>query len=113
MVSLPLEELERLKDKNRHQARQITLLQESLRQRNLELDSMHFVWCSGGCPGGVHRFSPDVELVTEELVERAERNVKRLRSWYDTVKWRLEKYRTVVGWHHDYADRAASKTDLT
>jgi len=112
MVSVPLEELERLKDKNRHQARQITLLQESLIQRNLDLDALHFVWCNGGCPSGVHRFVSDVECVTEELVERAERNTRRLRAWYETVKFRVEKYRTVTGWHHDYAERAASKTDL-
>lgn len=110
-VTLPLEELERLKDKNRHQARQITLLQESLRQRNLDLDAMSFVWCDGGCPGGVHRFSPDAVL-TEEMILRAERSVRRLRSWYNTVKWRLTKYPTMSEWHDQRAKRAASKTDL-
>ena len=111
MVTLPLDELERLKDKNREQARQIRNLQESAVQRNLDLDAMHFVWCSGGCPGGVHRFNNDVVL-TEEMILRAERSVKRLRSWYNTVKWRLTKYPTMSGWHDARAKRAASKTDL-
>lgn len=111
MISIPEEELERLKDKNRHQARQITLLQESLRVRNLDLDAMHFVWCDGGCPGGVHRFNPD-SILTEEMILRAERNTKRLRSWYNTVKWRLTKFPSASEWHKKYAERAAARTDL-
>lgn len=110
MVSIPEEELERLKDKNRHQARQITLLQESLRARNLDLDAMHFVWCDGGCPGGVHRFHTDLVL-TEDMVERAERNAKRLRKWYGTVKWRLAQP-NFTEWLKAYSKRAAEKTDL-
>jgi hypothetical protein len=110
-VLIPEDELETLKAKNRHQARQITLLQENLRLRNLDLDALSFVWCDGGCPSGVHRFSPDAVL-TEEMILRAERSVKRLRSWYNTVKWRMTKFRTMSEWHDKYAKCAASRTDL-
>jgi len=110
MVSIPEEELERLKAKNRHQARQITLLQEGNVARNLDLDAMHFVWCDGGCPGGVHRFTPGL-ILTEEMVERAERNAKRLRAWYSTVKWRLEQPH-FSEWMRARNERAAAKTDL-
>lgn len=85
MVSIPEEELERLKEKNRQQARQLTQMQACLGQKNLELDALHFVWCDGGCSGGVHRFLPDVVL-TEEMLVRAERSVLRLRKWYNTAK---------------------------
>ena len=110
MVNIPEEELEILKAKNRNLARQITYLVEALARKNRDLDALHFVWCSGGCPDGVHRFS-DVRL-TEEMIQRAERNTKRLRSWYNTVKWRLTKYPTMSEWHAKYAKRTASKTDL-
>jgi len=109
-VSIPVEELENLKVKNRQQAREITLLAETLARKNLDLDALHFVWCDGGCTSGVHRFS-DIRL-TEEMILRAERNTKRLRSWYNTVKWRLKKYPTMSEWHDKYAKRAASRTDL-
>jgi len=110
MVSIPVEELERLKAKNRAQAREITSLSEVLARKNLDLDALHFVWCDGGCSSGVHRFS-DVRL-TREMILRAERNTKRLRSWYNTVKWRLTVFPTMSEWHDQYARRAASRTDL-
>lgn len=110
-VRIPAHELEALKRKNRAQAREITNLTERLAQRNKDLDAMHFVWCSGGCTRGVHRHS-DVRL-TEELIQIAERNTKRLRGWYNTVKWRLTKYPTMSEWHDALTKGAASKTDLT
>jgi hypothetical protein len=109
-VTIPLEELENLKDKNRGQAREIRLLTEKLRQNRVDLDALTFVWCSGGCPSGVHRFSET--RLTEEMIDRAERNTKRMRSWYNTVKWRLDKFPTMSEWHRKYAEAAASRTDL-
>lgn len=109
-VSIPLDELENLKERNRQQGRQIGMLQDLLKKKNLELDALHFVWCSGGCTMGVHRFS-DVRL-TEEMIQVAERNTKRMRSWYNTVKWRLTVFPTMSEWHARRARDAASKTDL-
>jgi len=110
MVSIPEEELERLKSKNRQQAREIRIIQEALRAKNLDLDAMHFVWCDGGCSRGVHRFSETI--LTEEMILRAERNTKRLRRWYNTVKWRMTTFPTMSQWHDSYAKRAAARTDL-
>lgn len=110
-VSIPLDELENLKERNRQQGRQITMLQDLLRKKNLELDALHFVWCDGACPQGIHRFSNDVRL-TEEMIQMAERNTRRMRRWYNTVKWRLTKFPTMSEWHAARARHAASKTDL-
>lgn len=110
MVNIPVEELENLKAKNRQQAHEITNLLAAIARKNVEVDALHFVWCDGGCYSGVHRYS-DVVL-TEEMILRAERNTKRLRSWYNTVKWRLTKFPTLSEWHKKYAERNASRTDL-
>jgi hypothetical protein len=109
MVSIPEDELENLKARNRAQAREIQRLNEVLAQKNLDLDALSFVWCDGGCPHGVHRYSET--KLTLEMLERVERNTKRLRRWYNTVKWRLETYPTDQ-WHLNYAIRAAQRTDL-
>jgi hypothetical protein len=60
----------------------------------------------------VHRYQGEDVLVTEELVAMAERNTKRLRGWYETVRWRLERAPTASEWQRQYAARAASRTDL-
>ena len=69
-------------------------LNEKLHQKNIELDSLYWVWCSGGCGGGVHRYKHS-ETLTEEIVKRAEWNTKRLRTW----------------WTNSYIDRHMSEID--
>jgi len=64
--------------------RQLTFAQESNRRKNIELDAMHFVWCDGGCERGVHRWN-HTDL-TEDIVIEAERNVRRLRAWFNNYK---------------------------
>lgn len=66
--------------------RQVRIQQESLERKNRELDSMHYVWCDGGCETGVHRW--DKSEVTEEIVALAEKNVQRLRVWFNNYKHR-------------------------
>lgn len=68
--------------------REITIMQEALHNKNLELDAMHYVWCDGGCYGGIHRWSHTPGEISEELVSRAEANVKRLRTWYKNFEGR-------------------------
>ena len=51
-------------------------LQDCLHKKNLALDALHYVWCSGGCESGTHRYS-DQEL-TSEIVGEAVRNTDRL-----------------------------------
>lgn len=74
-----MSEIEVLRARCAEQARQLQILQEAQREKNLALDAMFWVWCNGGCRGGVLRWEPG-EL-TEEIVALAERNTKRLRSW--------------------------------
>lgn len=52
--------------------------------RNKQLRALHIVWCNGGCQGGV----PNPDEVNEELVVEAERNVGRLRTWWENRKYR-------------------------
>ncbi len=58
-----------------------------LRRKNIALDAMYWVWCDGGCSGGVNRngFMPPL---TEEMVQAAEANIVRLRRWYNNVTFR-------------------------
>ena len=59
---------------------ELTNAQRNNHKRNLELDALHYVWCDGGCEGGTHRW--DGGKVTEEIVQAAERNTRRLRRWF-------------------------------
>ena len=66
---------------------EITMISESNGLRNVELDAMHYVWCNGGCHGGVHRFDEKGPAgVTEEIVQAAERNTQRLRQWFNNYQ---------------------------
>lgn len=85
-VSSYIRSLERKIDKLK---KQIKDKDNSLHKKNKILDAMHWVWCSGGCETGVHRYRTDMQL-TEEIVQLAERNTKRLRSWYNNHKFRNE-----------------------
>lgn len=85
---------------NRELRRQISIMQESLRSKNLELDSMHYVWCDGGCGGGVHRWTEG--RIDKELVERAERNAHRLRTWFENNR----KYPDLYGYVREQAKKA-------
>ncbi len=69
--------------------RQIRIKDESLHFKNIALDALHYVWCSGGCTSGVHRY--DDEKLTEEIVQAAEHNTKRLREWFENRKFRESK----------------------
>lgn len=66
--------------------RELTIAKENNALRNKQLDALHFVWCNGGCRGGVHRWSEN--NVTEELVLEAERNTARLRTWLKNKQFR-------------------------
>lgn len=76
------QELER---KLSNQKDQITQLISAVKTKNLQLDALHHVWCTG-CDEGCHRHS-EGEL-TEELVATAEREVARMREWLRQYHWR-------------------------
>ena len=61
---------------------ELTQARENNEERNRELDALHYVWCNGGCQGGVHRYCGAPDDVTEEVVAAAVRNTERLRSWF-------------------------------
>ncbi len=78
-----------LEEKIKDQKKQIRIVQESLERKNKEFDSMHFVLCSGGCEGGIHRYGDMKEVkLTEEIVKMAEGNTSRLRTWWSNYKYR-------------------------
>jgi len=68
--------------------REITIMREALEKKNKALAAaLYCVWCSGDCRGGVHYYDgkgPDE--ITEELVQVAERNTKRLCMWFENHK---------------------------
>ena len=99
-----------------NQRQQLEQHNEALRAKNQALDALHYVWCSGGCTSGTHRFND--EKITEEIVSSAEYHVQRLRTWFinahpiDTVRegntyrswkyppwyWRLALWLTDIAW---------------
>lgn len=87
------EELQRLleeeREKNRGLRREVRIMQVSLEQKNRALDAMHWVWCSGGCKDGSHRWCSKDSL-TEEVVKLAEVNTRRLRQRWAGIKSREE-----------------------
>lgn len=56
--------------------------------RNVALDALHFVWCSGGCESGVHRY--DHAELTQEIVAAAIRNTTRLVGWWISKGFKAE-----------------------
>ena len=72
----------RLVERQKKLRRELTEARVRNEERNRALDALHYVWCSGGCEGGVHRYGGTPDDVTEEVVAEAERNTQRLRQWY-------------------------------
>lgn len=73
-------EIETLRAQVKELRRQVGFKDETLARKNRELDALHYVWCDGGCNGGVHRWE-DAPM-NEEIVADAERNTRRLRAWW-------------------------------
>lgn len=60
-------------------------LEGVLHAQNIKLDAMHWVWCTGGCATGSHKWVHG-EL-TEELVFTAENAVRRMRESFTTIEY--------------------------
>jgi hypothetical protein len=68
---------------------EIRQMQIAAEARNRQLDAMHYVWCTGGCEGGVHRFDGKGPAgITQEIVDEAVRNTERLKR-----RWANQQYR--------------------
>lgn len=78
--------IRRLERRLHNQKKEIREMQLSLESKNKELDALHYVWCNGGCEDGVHRWTEN--NLTEELLQIAERNVRRLRTWFMNHQYR-------------------------
>ncbi|HYX21800.1 MAG TPA: hypothetical protein VFA98_13220 [Thermoanaerobaculia bacterium] len=76
----------RLAEKVKSLKHQVTMAKDNNETRNRELDALHYVWCDGGCEGGVHRYEGSPDAVTEEIVQLAERSTSRLRRWFENRK---------------------------
>ena len=79
----------------------VTYMQTQLERRNRELDALHYVWCDGGCRGGVHRFGEHPPL-TKELVEEAVRNTQRLCSWYGNAEFSTFSVKDRMDFHEGF-----------
>ena len=80
---------------------ELTQQNENNHQKNIALDALGYVWCDGGCGGGVFRYHNDVEL-TQEHVDEVVINTKRLVKW-----WRNKKYK--AGWRPGLWDKFRRK----
>lgn len=76
-----LEEILRLRQRNTTLRRELSISNANNAERNRALDALHYVWCDGGCKGGVHRYCGSPDDITEEVVQTVERQAKRLRAW--------------------------------
>jgi hypothetical protein len=61
-------------------AREVGKKDEACRRKDLYLDALGHVWCSGGCDGGTGCYSGIP--MTEEGVAYLERNAARARKWF-------------------------------
>ena len=91
-----------LETKIRSLKHEIDMMRQCAETRNRELDAMHYVWCSGGCIHGVHRYDGRGPAAIDELiVVAAERNTKRLRAWWENrlnkTSWHLEVKNVTAG----------------
>ena len=82
----------KMKDKYKKYKREIEIMKRSLEEKNKALDAMYWVWCSGGCGGGVARNNHN-KYPEEEIIKLAERNTARLRSWHESFKMEHRKER--------------------
>lgn len=60
--------------------RELRIKDEVLHRKNLELDSLHMVWCSGSCEDGIHRFTDGT--ITKEMIEFVHKYATRLATKY-------------------------------
>lgn len=81
--AIPAHSLESLERKLAAQKQQITHMQGVLRDKNILLDRLHNLWCTGPC-NGFHRWT-DTPL-TEAEVQWAERYARNLRFKFEYLK---------------------------
>lgn len=105
------DEITRLQNQVTSLKREVNNMRLVLERKNRELDALHFVWCDGGCPGGVHRYTK--QQLTEEVVLQAEYQAIRLRKTFNSMKWKIENWpllsSTQSDWHYRYIEALKKK----
>jgi hypothetical protein len=86
-----MDDMAHLRAQNARLRREVAQKDACLHQKNRALDALHWVWCSGGCPTGVHRHAGPHGPLTAELVEEAEQAVRRMRQWLTNAKYRATR----------------------
>jgi hypothetical protein len=76
-----MSEIDDLRAEVENLRRQLTYQRDNNERRNRQLDALGIVWCDGGCPGGMHRYTPDRE-VTAQMVADLMVNARRAEAWY-------------------------------
>lgn len=92
----PEDRITQLEEQNRRLKRELTIAYANNRQRNLELDALHYVWCDGGCEGGIHRFGEHPPL-TKEIVEAAIYTTNRLARTFSAMEYK--RIRNNLDWN--------------
>jgi cob(I)alamin adenosyltransferase len=82
-IAVLQQELATSKEARENLRTELTMMQQAAETRNRELDALHYVWCSGGCAKGTHRYCDSPDEITEETVQIIERQATRLRSWFE------------------------------
>ena len=79
ICSTCLEEMDRLAEKVQRLKEEVKSKDDVLGRKNLELDALGHVWCSGGCERGVFQYDEDCGLSALQ-VSMVEQNTIRLRQ---------------------------------
>lgn len=70
-------------EKHRRVERECQHAQRACHFKNLMLDALYWVWCDGGCEKGMARFGLGHRgPLTEEVIQLAESNTRRMRRWF-------------------------------
>ena len=81
-----LKTIQQLEKKIQNQKRELATIKDCLELKNKELDALHYVWCSGGCATGTHRYHK--EPLTKEIVRLAQYNTNRLITHFNNQEFR-------------------------
>ena len=79
----PAAELNRLHAEAATLRREIAIQNASLHEKNVKLDALHFVWCSGSCKG-MHRWCA-AELTTDMVAHVQAYAIRLLQKWPSVV----------------------------
>lgn len=81
---------EELVEKVRLLKKEIKRKDDFIHEKNVELDALHRIWCTG-CDAGAHRWSENT--ITKETVEIVKKYSTRLEEWYSNhFNRELEKH---------------------